>query len=734
MTKIETLTVPVEGMTCASCVVRVEKALKEVAGVSGASVNLATEKATVSFDSGLVSIEDLARAVGEEGYSLTLPAAAPAAQPGTPEQALRRDLTLSVVLTVPIVALSMLLMLPSFRSLWPLGIGQTNILQFLLTAPVLFVAGRRFFRGLGTAIRHRNADMNTLVAVGTGSAFLYSAVVSFLPVQPRGMAPHVYFDTAATIITLILFGRFLELRAKRRASDAIHQLMALQPPTAVIVLDGSEQVVPVERVRAGNLVRVKPGERIPVDGVVVEGATAVDESMLTGESLPVEKRSGDRLVGGTIAQDGSVLFRAMAVGKETVLARIVRLVEEAQGSKAPVQALVDRVAGIFVPAVIGVALMTFAGWYLIAGAGLAASLVNFVAVLVIACPCALGLATPTAIMVGTGTGARLGILIKNARSLERIQEVDTVVLDKTGTLTEGRPVLTDIVPLRDTEAREILQLAASLEARSEHPLARAVVAEARRRGLVLSEPVTFRALSGFGVTGTADGHEVAIGNAALFRELGIPPGGEEAAREFAAAGKSALSVASDGVVVGVLGVSDTLKKDAARSVGDLRKMGLTVVMLTGDHRSAAHRIAAEAGVERVEAEVLPDGKSSRIRGLQREGRKVAMVGDGINDAPALAQADVGIALGTGTDIAMETADLTLMGGDLGGIARAIRLSRRMMRTIRQNLFWAFLYNVVGIPLAAFGLLNPMIAAAAMALSSVSVVGNSLRLRRAAGDR
>jgi Cu+-exporting ATPase len=575
--------------------------------------------------------------------------------------------------------------------------------------------------------------MNTLVAVGTGSAFLYSAAVSLLPLQPHDASPHVYFDTAATIITLILFGRFLEHRAKRRASDAIRQLMALRPPSATVVRDGSEVVIPVDEVRAGDLLRVKPGERVPVDGTVVDGFTAVDESMISGESLPVEKRTGDRVVGGTIARDGSILFRATAVGKDTVLARIVQLVEEAQGSKAPVQALVDRVAGIFVPVVIGVALLTFAGWYVVAGAGLATSLVNFVAVLVIACPCALGLATPTAIMVGTGAGARQGILIRNAESLERIHEVDTIVLDKTGTLTEGRPVLTDLVAINGGTETVLLQTAASLESRSEHPLALAVVNEARRRGVVIPEAADFRALSGSGVTGTVDGHAVAIGNAAMLRDLGISSGGEEAAGRLSGEGKTALFVASDGRVIGVLAVADTLKEDAARSVRRLRDLGLTVVMLTGDHPNAARHIAAEAGIDRVEAEVLPDQKVFRIRQLQREGRRVAMVGDGINDAPALAQADVGIALGTGTDIAMESADLTLVNGDLRGVGRAIRLSQRMMRTIRQNLFWAFVYNSVGIPLAAFGLLNPMIAAAAMAFSSVSVVGNSLRLRRATED-
>jgi Cu+-exporting ATPase len=466
----------------------------------------------------------------------------------------------------------------------------------------------------------------------------------------------------------------------------------------------------------------------------MEGRTAVDESMLSGESLPVEKKPGEAVVGGTIVKDGSVLFTATAVGKDTVLARIVQLVEEAQGSKAPVQALVDRVAGVFVPAVIGVAVVTFAGWYFVGSAGLASSLVNFVAVLVIACPCALGLATPTAIMVGTGAGARMGILIKNAESLERIQDVDTVVLDKTGTLTAGRPELTDVVPFGTMAGNEMLRLAASLEAQSEHPLALAVVSEARRQGLDVSAPAQFHARPGFGVTGTVEGHDIVIGNAALLRELGISPGDEAAAEKLSAEGKSALFVASDGSSVGLLAVSDTLKRDVPHAVRSLRDMGLTLIMLTGDHRDAARHIAAEAGIDRVEAEVLPSQKSDRIREIQQEGKRVAMVGDGINDAPALAQADVGIALGTGTDIAMESAELTLVHGDLEGVVRAIHLSRRMMRTIRQNLFWAFIYNVVGIPLAALGLLNPMIAAAAMAFSSVSVVGNSLRLRKVPGSR
>jgi len=717
MTEIETLTLPVEGMTCASCVARVEKALAGVPGVSGASVNLATEQATVRFDPAHVSVQDLVRAVEESGYTLQVARA----EPRDEERSLRHDLLVSLLLTLPVMVLSMASPLPA---------AQTNLLLLLLTAPVLLIPGSRFFRGFLAAARHRTADMNTLVAVGTGSAFLYSAVVSVLPAAQHGSGVHVYFDTAATIITLILFGRFLERRAKRRASDAIHQLMALRPPSATVLRGGTEETVPLEQVSPGDLVRIKPGERIPVDGTVVEGSTAVDESMISGESLPVEKHPGDSVIGGTIARDGSVLFRATAVGRDTVLARIVRLVEEAQGSKPPVQALVDRIAAVFVPVVIGVALATFVAWYALAGAGLAASLVNFVAVLVIACPCALGLATPTAIMVGTGAGARQGILIRNAESLERLREVETIVLDKTGTLTVGRPLLTDVLPLRGSTEDDLLRRAASLEARSEHPVALAILEEARRRGIAFPPAEGFRALSGAGVTGTVESRPAAIGNATMMRELGIPDGGGEEAERLSAEGKTALFVASDGVVIGLLAVADVLKKDSPAFVRGLRDLGLSVVMLTGDHPSAARRIAAEAGIDRVEADVLPDQKASRIRELQREGHRVAMVGDGINDAPALAQADVGIALATGTDIAMESADLTLVHGDLGGVGRAIRLSRRMMRTIRQNLFWAFVYNCVGIPLAASGLLNPMIAASAMALSSVSVVGNSLRLRRA----
>jgi Cu+-exporting ATPase len=731
---VESLTLPIEGMTCASCVARVEKALKGVDGVSTAVVNLATEKATVTLRGGHVSVEALAKAVGAAGYVLRVSAGEDSAPHRNLEYGrLRRDLALAVALTVPTMVISMLSMLPSYARWSPLTPDQTNLLLFGLTAPVVFYAGRRFFRGMLAAARHFTADMDTLVALGTGSAFLYSVVMTFMLGHAQTSAGHVYFDTAATIVALILFGRWLETRAKQRASDAIRQMLTLQPATAIVVRQDKEVSVPISEVGAGDRVRVKPGERIPVDGKVIQGKTSVDESLVTGESLAVEKREGDRLISGTINKNGSVLFEATAVGSDTVLAQIVRLIEQAQGSKAPVQALADKVAAVFVPGVILIAILTFTGWYWLGGADISGSLINCVAVLVIACPCALGLATPTAIMVGTGVGANLGILIKNAESLERAHVLDTVVLDKTGTLTEGRPAVREIISLLNIPEEDLLRLAASVEARSEHPLGKAIVEEARKRNLQLTEPSMFEAVSGSGVYGMVGGVEVLAGNRGFIAERGIATSdATEIEQRFAAEGKTPLFVARDGRLAGVFGVADPLKATSPQSIRALRALGVECIMLTGDHPAAAQQIAAEAGIRRFVAEVLPGEKAAKIREFQEEGKIVGMVGDGINDAPALATADVGIALGTGTDIAMESADITLMKGSLEGVPTAIRLSRRMMRTIRQNLFWAFIYNIVAIPLAAFGLLHPLIAAASMAFSSVSVVSNSLRLKQFAG--
>jgi Cu+-exporting ATPase len=734
----KTMTLPVEGMTCASCVLRVEKALRKVDGVTDAVVNLATERATVSFDPGLVTYDRLRKAVEESGYALGVSqdAAAgdtPAAEEWEREQRrLRNELILAAALTVPIMMVSMMTMVPDVQGWFPLSPAQTNKLLLVLATPILFICGKRFFRGLVANCRYRTADMNTLVAVGTGTAYVYSLTATLFPelLGQGGGRGHVYFDTAAMIITLILFGRFLEARARRRASDAIRQLLALQPNTATVIRDGYDRVIPIAEVGVGDRVRVRPGERIPVDGVIRSGSTTVDESMVTGESLPVEKKEGDRLIGGTVNRNGSVEFRATAVGKSTLLSQIVRMVEEAQGSKAPVQALADRIASVFVPVVIGVAVLAFCSWYLLTGVGFAGAMVNFIAVLIIACPCALGLATPTAIMVGTGVGARMGVLIRNAESLERARAVRTIILDKTGTLTQGHPAVTDVVPLRGFDERRLLRFAAALEKRSEHPFARAIAEYANAMSVASPDPSAFDSLTGVGVRGDVEGHPVLIGNMALMKESGVRVADvEQDVSRFSRMGKTAVLIAVDGTVAGFIGVADTVKASSASAVRELHAMGLRVIMLTGDSEASAAAIAGEAGIERFVAGVFPGEKARRVREIQEGGNIVAMVGDGINDAPALAQADVGIALGTGTDIAMESADMVLMRGDLADIPLAIRLSRRMVSTIRQNLFWAFAYNVIGIPLAAFGMLNPMIAAGAMALSSVSVVSNSLRLRR-----
>jgi len=739
------VSLPVEGMTCASCVVRVEKALKKVDGVLEANVNLATEKVALTFDDAKTNLQALSVAVSEAGYTLLLPETkvqstgglgtvaldATSHQQKAYEQ-LKKEFIVSAALAIPIMLVSMLSMTDWFKHWLPLPSDDINKLLFVASTPVMFISGKRFFAAAWQVGKHFSADMNTLIAVGTGTAYLYSMLVVLFPEwirRPDGMRA-VYFDTATTIITLILMGRLLESRAKQRASNAIQKLMGLQPGKASVIRSGVESEIEIDLLAIGDTIRVRPGERIPVDGVITNGFTTIDESMVTGESLPVEKKAGDLVVGGTINKNGSIEFRATAVGKETLLARIVRLVEEAQGSKAPIQRLADRIASVFVPAVIGAALLTFGMWYLVGGIGFTHSMINFIAVLIIACPCALGLATPTAIIVGTGKGAANGILIKNAESLERALKIQTIIFDKTGTITEGKPSVTDVAVFNGFNERELIGHAAALEKKSEHPLGAAIVGFAEMQNISIGEDIhSFRNTEGKGVTAVVGGKDMAVGNRAQMESRSVSSAEADAVvQKFSADGKTAIFVSSDGKLAGVIAVADTIKNNAKEVISRLRQMGIETIMMTGDSEHAARAIASQAGVDRVIAGVMPQEKAACVKAVQAEGKVAAMVGDGVNDAPALAQADVGIAMGSGTDIAMESADITLVRSDLAGVVEAIRLSRRTVRIIKQNLFWAFIYNIIGIPLAAFGMLNPAIAAGAMAFSSVSVVSNSLRLK------
>ena len=744
------VTFPVTGMTCASCVRRIEKALGRVDGVSEANVNLATEKAHVVFDPALASVDQMRAAVEKAGYAIgAVPEAVPAethplAEPVQPEDAqeidrqreiddLKRKWTVSLAVGVLMMALTYV----------PLSVPMDVIAPVLLIAAsvVQFWAGRPIYQAAWTAARHGGTNMNTLIAVGTSVAYAYSAFVTLWPrlAITWGFPQNLYFETGVIIIALILLGRWLEARAKKQTGAAIKALMGLQARTARVIRDGVEGDVPIEQVRVGDLVRVRPGEKVPVDGVVEDGRSALDESMLTGESLPVEKGAGDQVIGATLNRTGSFVFKATKVGRDTTLAQIVRLVEEAQGSKAPMQRLADRISEVFVPAILVLSALTFVGWMLFyqgPDPRFTLALQAAIAVLIIACPCALGLATPTAIMVGTGKAAENGILIRGGEALEATRRINTIVLDKTGTVTRGKPAVTQIVPTNGLSERELLRFAAAAEVGSEHPLGEAIVTHAHELGLELPTAQHFQAFAGRGIQAQVDGHEVVLGTRALLESYGITFDSlAENVESLAQHGTTPMFVALGDKPVGLIAVADTLRPESVEAVDQLKALGLHVWMLTGDNAATARSIARQAGIEHVLAEVLPDQKAAKVKSLQADSKIVAMVGDGINDAPALAHADLGIAIGTGTDVAMAASDITLIGSDLRNIVTGIALSRKTVSVIKQGLFWAFAYNIVLIPVAmgvlypVFGvLLNPVLAAAAMAMSSVSVVTNALRLR------
>ncbi|MZG30376.1 MAG: copper-translocating P-type ATPase [Nitrospinae bacterium] len=740
-------TYPVEGMTCASCVSRVEKKLSSIQGVHSVDVNLASEQVLIDYIPALVDFESLRLALEETGYRLLQKKSEGNPVEGDEERYHKQlaDLKLKLVFSGLTSVLVMFLSMQG-ETFFSFNLQTLNIILLVLATPVQFYGGGQFYRGALNGFRHGYADMNTLIAVGTSAAYFYSAWVAIFPDSVKFSGLEVYFDTSVMIITLVLLGRWMEARAKHSASSAIKKLMGLQPETAHVEREGREIEISVEDLIAGDVVLVRPGEKIPVDGVLIEGQSSIDESMLTGESVPVEKNSGDEVIGASLNKTGFFKFRVTRMGKDTVLAQIIQLVEQAQGSKAPVQRLADKIAGVFVPTVIVLALLAMAFWW-----GVGSSIVTlpatpflfalmiFISVMIIACPCALGLATPTAIMVGTGKGAEMGILIKSGEALEQTEKLDTIIFDKTGTLTFGKPEVTDVLlsPASVLDVDRLLVIAGSMEKQSEHPLAQAVVLETKKRGLKFETVSEFEALPGFGVKGKVRNNDVLLGNIKLMRDqrIDISPISDDL-EKLADQGKTPMILSVDGVVAGLITTSDKLKPYAKECVLRLKRMGMKVMMVTGDNQKTALAVAQQLGIDDVIADVLPSGKRDEIRKQIDGGSKVAMVGDGINDAPALAESTVGMALGSGTDVAMEASDITLVTSDLRIVPEAIELSRKTLTKIRQNLFWAFFYNVMGIPIAAgvlypfYGvLLKPIFAAVAMSLSSVSVVGNSLLLKR-----
>lgn len=721
------------GMTCAACANRIEKGLNKLDGVTMATVNLALESATVEYLPSVISPKDMIEKVEKLGYGAIEKREEKQEHTDYRAQAIQRQkwkFIISAILSLPL--LWTMFGHFSFTSfMYVPELLQNPWFQLVLATPVQFIIGKQFYVGAYKALRNGSANMDVLVALGTSAAYFYSLYIILGGHAGHGHGEGLYFETSAVLITLILLGKYFEAKAKGRSSEAIKKLMGLQAKTATVIRNGSEMIIPLEQVVVGDTILVKPGEKIPVDGMIISGESAIDESMITGESVPVDKKAGDPVIGSTINKNGSLHIEATKVGKDTALAQIIQVVEQAQGSKAPIQRLADKISGIFVPIVVGISVITFLIWYFFVAPGqFAGALEKMIAVLVIACPCALGLATPTSIMAGSGRAAEYGILFKGGEHLERTHNITTVILDKTGTITNGAPVLTDVILANNWNEKEVLQFIGSAEMNSEHPLAEAIVNGIKEKGIELVSPEQFEAIPGFGIKAVVNGKVILVGTRKLLEQNKIDYSiAIETMRQLEKKGKTAMLAAIDGNFAGVVAVADTIKDTSKEAIARLKQMGIEVIMITGDNERTAKAIGEQVGVDRVIAEVLPEGKAAEVKKLQEQGKIVAMVGDGINDAPALATADIGMAIGTGTDIAMEAADITLIRGDLNSIADAIFMSKKTMTNIKQNLFWAFSYNTVGIPIAAIGLLAPWLAGAAMAFSSVSVVLNALRLQR-----